>query len=426
MKELYRLFRVDGYDVLDIKITVSRGRVDVFMEANDTMAMFCHRCGSELGAGRGKHRMCIQGIPLGRLKTFIHFWRFKGHCERCKKARSEKVDFLSEETPHLTKQYAAWIGSLCEIAAVSRAAEFMGQDEMTTWRLDFERMKRMAANYKIPEVKRISVDEVYARRKPKFEGESRDERFFTVITDLETHRVIWVAESRNKKALDQFFMLIGKQACDHIEVVAVDQHEAYASSVKQHCKQATLVWDRFHVMQIFEEAVNETRKQLHEEQAKGSEMKKLTRGSYRFLFLKKALRRTPEERAHIDDVLKTNERFLKLELIKERMLTFFDQPDEASALTVFEEVGDWIWQAGFLPLMAWHQNLRTGWETLKNYFKYRVTSALSEGTNNVIKALKRRAYGYRNMTYFRLKIMQVCGYLNSKFCPLQDQPLTLF
>jgi len=62
-------------------------------------------------------------------------------------------------------------------------------------------------------------------------------------------------------------------------------------------------------------------------------------------------------------------------------------------------------------------NLEGGWETLKNYFTYRVSASLSEGHNNVIKMLKRRAFGYRNMEYFRLKIMQVCGYLNSRSIP---------
>ena len=144
------------------------------------------------------------------------------------------------------------------------------------------------------------------------------------------------------------------------------------------------------------------------------------------MFLKKASRRTAEEKSHIDDVLKENEYFLKLELIKERMLTFFDEPDETSAAKVFDEIGDWIFQAGFQPLMRWFRNLEAGWNTLKNYFTYRVTSALAEGTNNVIKALKRRAYGYKNMTYFRLKIMQVCGYLNSRYVPMENQLLTLF
>ncbi|MBU6376039.1 MAG: transposase, partial [Bdellovibrionales bacterium] len=161
----------------------------------------------------------------------------------------EQIQLIAQETPHLTQEYAWWIGRLCEIAAVSRVAELMNQDETTTWRLDLARMKRMLAQYRIPTVTQISVDEVYARKKPKHKGESRDERFFTVISDLKTRRVIWVSESRKKEALDQFFLLIGKDACKKIEVVASDQHEGYAASIREHVPHATHVWDRFHLMQ---------------------------------------------------------------------------------------------------------------------------------------------------------------------------------
>jgi transposase len=57
---------------------------------------------------------------------------------------------------------------------------------------------------------------------------------------------------------------------------------------------------------------------------------------------------------------------------------------------------------------------------MKNYFEYRVTSALSEGVNNVIKSLKRRSFGFRNMSYFKLKIMQVCGYLNLDYIDISE------
>jgi transposase len=96
---------------------------------------------------------------------------------------------------------------------------------------------------------------------------------------------------------------------------------------------------------------------------------------------------------------------------------------EHSAKAIFEEIGDWIWQCGFEPLKKWYRNFEKGWDTFKNYFKYRVTSSLSEGINNVIKTLKRKAYGYKNMHYFKLKIMQTCGYLNSKYVSQSFQPL---
>lgn len=409
---------VPGFKIVDVKEWILAGRIDIYLEASaERSDCVCHRCGEPLGVERGKHKLRLEGMPIMGLRTFFHLWRQKGHCPRCKKARSEAIDLVSEETPHLMQDYAWWIGRLCEIAAVSRVAELLNQNEMTTWRMDFNRMKRMLANYRIPPVTQISVDEVYARKKPKFEGESRDDRFFTVICDLKTRRVIWVAESRRKEALDQFFLLIGTDQCSKIKVVASDQHEGYAASVREHCPKATHVLDRFHLMQQFEEAVNETRIALHEEQERGSEMRRLTRGQYRFMFVKKASRRTGTEQQHIDEVLKENAGFAKLELIKERMLSFFDQQDEAEAKEIFEQIGDWIWQCRFTPLMKWYSNFEKGWDTIKNYFRYRVTSALSEGINNVIKMVKRRAFGYRNMEYFRLKIMQVCGYLNSRFIP---------
>jgi transposase len=404
-----------GYDVLDVKEFLQEGLIEIYLGRREDKDWCCYRCGHVLSIERGKYRSCLEGMPVMGLRVWIYFWRHKGHCSKCNKARAEAVEFVSEETPHLTIDFAWWVGRMCEIAAISRVAELMQQDETTTWRLDFNRMKRMLARYRIPKVRKISVDEVYARKKPKYKGERRDDRFFTVISDLETHKVIWVSEGRSKEALDQFFILIGKEACDGIEVVAADMYQGFAASVREYCKKATLVWDRFHVMQIFEEAVNETRKTLHAEQDQGSDLHRLTRGKYRFMFVKKAIRRTEEEKSHIDDVLDANEYFAKLELIKERMLSFFDQPTEEEAKKVFEEVGEWIFQAGFNPLMSWYNNIEQGWKTLRNYFKYRVSSALSEGHNNVIKMLKRRAFGYRNMEYFRLKIMQMCGYLNSRF-----------
>ena len=142
--------------------------------------------------------------------------------------------------------------------------------------------------------------------------------------------------------------------------------------------------------------------------------------------MKRATKRDGKEQQHIDDVVAANSDFASLEIIKERMLSFFDATDERSAWEVLWEIGRWIKQKvsadvvaqkppAFMPLMLWWENLASGWATLKNYFEFPVTSALAEGVNNVIKALKRRAFGFRNMDYFRLKIMQVCGYLNSRY-----------
>jgi len=280
--------------------------------------------------------------------------------------------------------------------------------------MDFKRMKQMAQHYKIPSPEAISVDEVYARRTKK-EGESRSDLFFTVISDLKTRKVIWVSEGRSKEALDQFFILIGESGCKKIKVVATDQFQGYRASVKEHCPQAKLVWDRFHIMQNFEKALDSDRKTLHGEQAKGSYAYRLSAGKNRFIFLTKASRRTKTDQENMEELMKINKDFFKLELIKEKTLSMYNAKSADEAKEIFDEVGSWIVSCGFKSLWAWHNEIEKNWVHIQNYFEFRVLTGLSEGINNVIKMIKRRAFGYRNMEYFRLKIMQVCGYLNSRF-----------
>ncbi len=106
---------------------------------------------------------------------------------------------------------------MCEISTVSRVGELVGINKMSMHRLDFGRLKRMFQQYKVPKVRRVSVDEVYARKKKYGDKESRDKRFFTIICDLDTRRVIWVSELREKTALDEFLKVIGPDRYKDIE-----------------------------------------------------------------------------------------------------------------------------------------------------------------------------------------------------------------
>ena len=134
-------------------------------------------------------------------------------------------------------------------------------DKMSCYRVDKYILQRLLQGYKIPKVTHISVDEVYARGPRQLkENENREDLFLTVIVDHRTRKVIWVSPSRRKEALDAFFEIIGKEACAEIKVVTCDQHRGYAESVREYCSEADLVWDKFHLVQAFNEALNEERK----------------------------------------------------------------------------------------------------------------------------------------------------------------------
>jgi hypothetical protein len=141
----------------------------------------------------------------------------------------------------VTRALAWWINRRTEITTVLAVSKLEELDKQNCYDIDKVILTKLLQGYKIPDIKQVSVDEVYARGKRKQkEHETRDDLSLTIITDINSDRVIWVASSRRKGALDEFFNLIGVEACKKIKVVAIDQHEGYGAAVRQYCPNASL------------------------------------------------------------------------------------------------------------------------------------------------------------------------------------------
>jgi transposase len=404
-----------GFFVKDIKEWRNEQRVEILLEHESSCDRRCHRCQGALGVYHSSYKLRAKHLKMMGWQVEVVFFREKRFCQRCKKIRAEHISWLCPSNPHVTMELAWWLNRLTEITSVLAVSRLESVDKKACYQVDKYILRRILQGYKIPSITKIAVDEVYARSKKQLkEGENRDDLFLTIIVDLKTRKVIWVSQSRRKKALDEFFELIGKEACEQIRAVATDQHEDYGASVRQHCPHATLVWDRFHLTQNFNEALNEDRREELERLDPEGSMGDLINGKYRHIFLTKASQRTSKDQRHIEEVARLNDKMAKIEIIKEHFHQVFDCGDEGKARVMLAEIYDWAMQAKAWNIWKWIKTLREQ-ETFYNYFKFRITTGLSEGINRVIKGLKWQAYGYKDMAYFALKILQKCGYLNSKY-----------
>lgn len=410
----FRTFQ--GYQTKDIKEYRSEQRMELHLESDKERKRLCNCCGGQLGSLHSRYWVRAKHLKVFNWQVEVCFFREKRHCPNCKKIRSEWVDWICPTSPHMTLELAWWISRLSEITTVLSVSRLESVDKMACYRVDKYILQRLLQGYKIPKTTHISVDEVYARSPKQKKGdETRDDLSLTVIVDHRTHKVIWVSQSRRKEALDTFFALLGAEGCKEIKVVTCDQHRGYAESVKEYCPNADLVWDRFHLVEKFNEALNEERKKEWDKYG-DPELKDndLLAGKYRYVYLTKAKNRSKVDHQHIEMVMKKNERIAKLEMIKEHFHQIFDQQDKLTAQVMLLECLEWSMQTGSLFLQKYFQSLRDQ-EQLWNYFKHKLTSGVSEGVNRAIKTLKWVAYGYKDMVYFALKIMQKCGYLNSRY-----------
>jgi transposase len=408
---IFRSFQ--GFKVIDIKESIIKRHMQVYLESEPTRDHLCDKCGHKLGTKKDQYWVKAKHLKAFNWTVEICFFREKRHCENCKKIRSEWIDWLCPTSPHMTLELAWWINRLSEITTVLQVSKLESVDKMTCYKVDKYILHRLLQGYEIPSVTHISVDEVYSRSpKQQKADENRDDLFLTVIIDHRTHKVIWVSQSRRKEALDTFFEMLGPAACKNIKVVTCDQHRGYAESVSQYCPQADLVWDRFHLVQQFNEALNEERKKEWDKYG-DPEGDDLIAGKYRYIFLTKAKNRSLKDQQHIKEVMGRNEKIAQLELVKEHFHKMFETQDENRAKQMLNECYEWCHQMKAWHLRKYFWNLMDRNE-LWNYFKHRITSGVSEGINRAIKTLKWVAYGYKDMAYFALKIMQKCGYLNSK------------
>ena len=410
---IFRTFQ--GFSVKDIKEFHKVQHMQIHLKRSEDKVQLCNRCGHKLDHYHDQYPVEARHLKAFGWTVSVCFFREKRYCGTCKKVRAELIEWICPTSPHMTMELAWWINRLSEITSVLAVSKLESVDKMSCYTVDHYILKRLLQGYQIPEVTHLAVDEVYARSpKQQEKGETRDDLFLTVIVDIKTHKVIWVADSRRKEALDEFFKIIGTEACQKIKVVATDQHEGYSKSVNEYCPNAVVVLDRFHLVQNFNEALNEDRKdELNNIDPEGH-MGDLMNGKYKCKFLTKAKNRSLSDQKHIAYVTKLNKKMAQLEIIKEHFHKIFDAPSILDAQVILAEIYQWSMDIHARGVFQWIRNILKD-PRFWNYFENRFSSGVVEGTNRAIKGLKWQAYGYKNMEYFKLKIMQKVGYLNSRF-----------
>lgn len=245
---------------------------------------------------------------------------------------------------------------------------------------------------------KIGIDEkqVFARHK-----------YFTVICDQEAKSVYDVIDSRKMERVAPWFAE-NEGILHDVGTAAMDMSAGYASVIRNSLPNAAICFDKFHVVQIMNKAVDSTRK---EEQKKLSEeQRKLMFGS-RFCFLYARENLPEKQKDKFDEVaaiaVKTSRAWAIKEALRDALS--LSPPDFEPAFK------KWHWWATHSRL----EHVRKAAKTLKDHLygimnavEYGITNALAEGLNNKIEAIKRAACGYRNKSHFRIAILFHCGKLD--------------
>ena len=236
-------------------------------------------------------------------------------------------------------------------------------------------------------VRYLGIDEIYLGSK---------KRYYTIVIDLEDGRILWAKPGRGGAALKGFWPRL-RRAKAKIKAVATDMSAAYWSAVLDHLPDAVLVFDKFHVIKLMNERLDDLRRQMVRE-AEGA-MKLKIKGT-RFLLLRNPENLKTEQIPQLERALRFNEPLLLGWYLKEELRELWNQPSRQDMEAFMKDWCEKAEQSGIGQMIKMAKTLRLHASGILAYSRYPITSGKLEGINNKIKTLTKRSYGFHDENFF--------------------------
>jgi transposase len=387
---LYHGFGIRGYRY--VRTSYEGGRV-VFTVGQEREDLRCAACGSGRVVRRGFQSRWFRGLPIGARPVQIVLDVARVGCADCGEIRQVRVDFADERRSY-THAFERYVLELSQRMTIRDVAEHLGVGWDLVKGIQKRSLGRRFRRVKLKHLRQIAIDEISI---------GRGHRYLTVVLDLLSGAVVFVGEGKGAEALKPFWRRL-KRSRAKIEAVAMDMSPAYINAVQTNLRKAVLVFDHFHVIKLFNDKLSDLRRALYRE-ATEQLHKDVLKGT-RWLLLKNPenLDRTRDESKRLHEALLLNQPLAMAYYMREDLRRVWEQADKPAAQRVLD---DWIRRAecsGIRTLIRFAHTLAAHRGGILNYYRYRISTGPLEGTNTKIRVLQRKAYGFRDAEFFKLKI----------------------
>ena len=387
---LYHAFAIRGYDY--VKTDYAQGTV-TFTVGQRPQDWRCAACGCRQVIGRGNIARRFRTVPIGRRPVFIVLPVQRVGCLLCGAVRQVEVPFADPRRSY-TRAFERYALELSQHMTIKAVAHHLGLSWDVIKDMQKRDLQRRFGRPRLADLKQIAIDEIHLGKK---------QGYVTVVLDLASGAIVFVGESKGAAALEPFWKRLNHSGAV-IDAVAMDMSPAYILAVQTHLPWAVIVFDHFHVIKLFNEKLSQLRRDLHQQAA--AEDQEVLKGT-RWLLLKNPEDLDParDELRRLEKALRLNQPLATAYYLKEELRQLWAQADKAAANTFLES---WIARAqasGIEVLRRFAKTLRRHEEGLLAYYDYPLSTGPLEGTNNKIRALQRQAYGFRDLEFFKLKLM---------------------
>ena len=327
-----------------------------------------------------EYRVSVQ-VPIRRLR-----------CHRCGVAR-EALEWLSPRS-RMTCRFQQYVGALLRLLPIHHVAQLTGLNWHTLKALDKARLAREVTPPDLSRVRYLAMDEFALYR---------GHRYASVVMDAERTQVLWIGEGRSREAIRPFFEWLGEH-CHHIEAVAMDMNSAMDLEVQAHCPKAQVVYDLFHVVAKFGREVIDRVRVDQANLLRHDKRARRTIKRARWILLRNAENLREDQSDQLRELLAINQPLMLVYILKDQLKRLWYARNLRAARWRFTHWINLALSSGIQPLVHFAQRLMRYANGIIASARYPLNTSVLEGVNNRIKVIKRMAYGYRDHSYFFLKV----------------------
>lgn len=398
---LNKLLHLPGLWILGLRF---EGNALILIFRRRFRRLTCPDCGTQVSGRfeettrRWRHlslwgqRLYLEG-PIRRLR-----------CPTCKAVRTERVPWARPGSD-FTRPFEDVVGYLAQHLSKTAVAELAEVAWATVGRIAQRLVTEKLDPQRFEGLRRIGVDEISYRKHHKY---------LTVVVNHDTGKVIWIGEGKSADVLKVFFERLSADQLATIEIVSMDLSAAFQKAVREALPSAQIVFDKFHVAKLAQQALDEVRRALvHDLPAEARTAVKKSR----WVLLRRpdtALlieddERVARDEAKLSEIQKANAPLYRGYLLKESLLELLDAPDRQQAESEARNWLAWASRSRLRPFVRLAKTIRRHLDGVLLAVQSGLTNARLEGTNNKIRMLSHRAFGFHSAKALIATIYLCCS-----------------
>lgn len=387
-----------------VEVRPEEEEVWVFVEPHAEAELHCPECSKvSPGYDRSEERRW-RHLDTCQFRTIVVSRVPRIKCD-AHGVRQVKVPW-AEDRGRFTSLFEAWAIRLLEETTLLGAAQLLGISWEEASGIFHRAVTRGLARRKDEPLHVVGVDETSFQKRHEY---------VTVVADLERDRVVWVGEARRQETLSAYWKTVPPEWLNELSAIVMDMWDPYIAATRELVPDGMnkIVFDRFHVVQHLNRAVDDVRRAEQRELRISGRLSRLKGlAGTRYLWLRGNRTRSAADRERTESMRRSGYKVGRAWAIKEAAADLWAAKTRDGGESLFKSWYSWVARSRLPAMSKAAKTLKHYLGGILAYIDHPYTNAMTEGLNSKIQEIKYRARGYRNRENFRLAILFHCGKLN--------------